>query len=79
MAETATQAKVSKSQSVMDTFLQSFTDTNKAILDVLKSSGEQAPIYVSGPGQPISTAPNYILFVAIGIGLFLIIKKKVRL
>ena len=77
MATTTTKAATPKT--VTETFLSSLQETNKAILDVLKSSGEQAPIYVQGSGQPTSTAPNYILFVAIGIGLFLIIKKKVRL
>lgn len=60
------------------TFLTDLKQTNKSILDVLKS-GDESSILISDSQQAATPAPNYILFIAIGVVLFLIVKKKVRL
>ena len=80
-ANVTTQVKEALQKDVTEkSFLNELTETNKAILDALESAGaSQPPIYVAGSQQPTSTAPNYLLFVALGLAALLFFGKKVKI
>ncbi len=78
MAEENDENKADENKATETDIFQQQKKTIDTLIEVLeKQGGEQQPVYVSPPA-PTAKPPNYLLYIGLAIGAFILFKGKLK-